>query len=212
MQNNTIIFGDSYCTFKGFIPKGYLPYYTERKCYKTDVTDVSQTWWYQVFNEANLNLVLNDSWSTSTIGYTGYYDMDCSASSSFIYRLKKLIEAGFFQENEIHKAFVFGGTNDSWSNAPLGKPDHRNWEHEDLYEVLPAIDYFLHLLKQTIPHAEIYCLVNTGLKPEITNWMLQVCERYGIVPIVFDHIDKKCGHPTIQGMLDIKHGVLKALK
>lgn len=212
MRNNTIIFGDSYCTFKGFIPKGYLTYYSERKCYKTDVTEVSQTWWHQVVQEADLNLVLNDSWSTSTIGYRGYYDADCSTSSSFLCRLEKLIAEGFFEKNEIHKAFVFGGTNDSWANVPLGRPEHRHWEHQDLYDVLPAIDCFLSLLKQTLPHAEIYCLVNTGLKPEITDWMLQVCKRYEITPVVFDNIDKKCGHPTVQGMLDIKHGVLRALK
>ena len=50
---------------------------------------------------AALNLILNNSWSGSTIGYTGYNNTDCSKSSSFIYRLKQLIESDFFEENQI---------------------------------------------------------------------------------------------------------------
>ena len=108
MKNNTIILGDSYSTFASFIPDGYLSYYSENERPETDVTKVSQTWWFQVMEAANLNLVLNNSWSGSTIGYTGYNNSDCSESSSFIYRLKQLIEDGFFEKNEIHKVFVFG--------------------------------------------------------------------------------------------------------
>ena len=100
-----LIFGDSYSTFKGFIPDGYAVYYSEEERPETDVTKVSETWWHQVINEANLNLVLNNSWSGSTIGYTGYNNSDCSKSSSFIYRLKELIENGFFTNNKIDKVF-----------------------------------------------------------------------------------------------------------
>ena len=101
MKNNTIIFGDSYSTFEGFIPDGYATYYFENKRPETDVTRVSQTWWHQVCEEANLNLVQNNSWSGSTIGYTTYNNTDCSKTSSFIYRLRRLIENGFFDKNEI---------------------------------------------------------------------------------------------------------------
>lgn len=212
MKNNTIIFGDSYSTFAGFIPNGYLSYYSEIEKPETDVTKVSQTWWSQVVKDANLNLVLNNSWSGSTICHTGYNNSDCSESSSFIYRLKELIRDGFFEKNEIHKVFVFGGTNDSWADAPLGEMKFKDWTDDDLYSVLPGICYFLNLLRETLPQAEIYCMINIGLKSEISSCLKTACERYNITPITFDTIDKRDGHPTIQGMQDIKDGVLKILK
>ena len=211
MKNNTLIFGDSYSTFKGFVPEGYGVYYSDSEHSETDVTQVSQTWWHQVINEANLNLILNNSWTGSTIGYTGYDNVDCSKSSSFIFRLKQLTSNGFFEKNQIHKVFVFGGTNDSWSNAPLGEIKYSNWADDELYSVLPAVCYFLNLLKKTLPQAQIYCLINTEIKPEIISCMKGACEQYGIIPVTFDRIDKQCGHPTIEGMKAIKDGVLNAL-
>ena len=101
MKNNTLIFGDSYSTFKGYVPEGYAIYYSENERPETDVTQVSQTWWYQVVEKADLKLVLNNSWSGSTIGYTGYDKVDCSKTNSFIYRFRQLKEQGFFQKNQV---------------------------------------------------------------------------------------------------------------
>lgn len=211
MSNNVILFGDSYSTFKNYVPDGYAVYYSENERPETDVIKVEQTWWHQVVENAELNLILNNSWSGSTIGYTGYNNTDCSKSSSFIYRLKQLMENGFFAKNRIDTVFVFGGTNDSWSNAPLGDIKYSHWEEKDLFSVLPAVCYFLNLLKETLPQTKIYCLINTEIKPEIASCMKNACEKYHITPITFNSIDKKCGHPTIQGMKDIKDRVLNVL-
>lgn len=212
MAKNTIIFGDSYSTFKGYIPEGYAFYYSENGRPETDVTAVSETWWHQVVNEADLNLIQNNSWSGSTICYTGYEGKDCSATSSFICRLNKLIDEKFFHQNKIDKVFVFGGTNDSWCGAPLGEVKKENWTHDDLYNVLPAVYCFFDTLKKALPNAEIYCLVNTELRPEVTAALKDAAKIYNLTPVVFDKIDKKCGHPTIEGMKDIKNTVLKILK
>ena len=212
MNQNAIIFGDSYSTFHNYVPEGYAVYYFEGPQDGVNVTDVSLTWWHMVADEANLNLVLNNSWSGSTIGYTGYDNVDCSQSSSFIYRLKQLIADDFFINNNIQKVFVFGGTNDSWSDAPLGEPKYENWENDDFYCVLPAIGFFFKLLKETLPQAEIYCLINTEIKEEITSCMEEACEKYGITPVHFEHIEKEYGHPTVPGMITIKNAVLEALK
>ena len=139
LLNNTIIFGDSYSTFENYVPEGYAEYYSEKECPKTDVTKVFQMWWHQVVTESNLNLILNNSWSGSTICYTGYDNTDCSNSSSFIYRLQKLIDQGFFDKNNIDTVFVFGGTNDNYADAPIGTMKYENWENNDLYSVMPAI-------------------------------------------------------------------------
>lgn len=207
--NNVIIFGDSYSTFAGHIPQGFAPYYSEDERPETDVRKVTETWWHQLISETGSSLVLNNSWSGSTIGYTGYNNSDCSKSSSFIYRLEKLKSEGFFEQNRIDTVFIFGGTNDSWSNAPLGQIKYEGIENSDLFSVLPAISYFLKAVKDTLPQADIYCLINTDLKPEICDAMKQACEKYGITEIAFEHIDKCCGHPTIQGMKDIKNRILE---
>ena len=107
--NNVIIFGDSYSTYLGHIPQGYAVYYSGRRETPPDLEDVSQTWWHQVISEADGKLVQNNSWSGSTICYTGYGCTDRSKSSSFIYRLNKLADEGFFKKNKIDTVFVFGG-------------------------------------------------------------------------------------------------------
>lgn len=211
MKKNAIILGDSYSTFAGFVPEGYAVWYPTNYEDDTAVRDVSQTWWHQVMEEANLNLLLNNSWSGSTVSYTGYYHVDCSETSSFIFRLKQLIENGFFTHNEIHKVFVFGGTNDSFIDAPLGEVMYSDWKKEDLYAVLPAICYFLHLLRDTLPYADIYCLINTELKPEITACLQDASKKYDAIPVTFESIDKVYEHPTAQGMSEIKNTVLNVL-
>ena len=211
MKKRALIFGDSYSTFENHIPEGYAVYYSAQESPNTDVRKVEQTWWHRVMAQAELELVLNNSWSGSTVGYTGYDNADTSASSSFIFRLRRLIDEGFFAENRIDTAFVFGGTNDSWADAPLGNAKFEGWEEKDLYQVLPAVCYFLWLLKQTLPEARLYCLINTELKQEISDCMRAACARYGITAVTFEHIDKSCGHPTIRGMQDIADTVLQEL-
>ena len=211
MPNNLLIFGDSYSTFKNYVPDGYAVYYYEEGRPETDVTKVEETWWHKVLTAKNLNLVLNDSWSGSTIGYTGYDNADNSRTSSFICRLNKMIKNGFFEKNEINTVFVFGGTNDSWANAPLGELKYDNFEKQELYSVLPAIGCFFAKLKETLPNADIYCLINTELKPEISSTLKAVSQKYNIKIVEFEHIAKNSGHPTIKGMDDIANGVLKTM-
>ncbi|MBE6786851.1 MAG: hypothetical protein E7537_00720 [Ruminococcaceae bacterium] len=212
MQKNAIIFGDSYSTFEKFIPEGNAIYYYDGGNKTTDVTKVEETWWHQVAKEINLNILLNDSWSGSTICYTGYDGVDCSKTSSFIYRLRKHIADGFFEKNKIDKIFVYGAINDNAVNAPLGEIKYDDFKEEDLYNVLPAIAYFVKTLKEVSPKADIYCLVNTEIKPEIVEGFEKICKTFGATAIVFEKIDKSNGHPTVQGMKDIKNKVLEYLK
>lgn len=209
--NNVVIFGDSYSTFEGHIPEGYFPYYSASEDSETDVRKVSETWWYQLMQETNSNLLLNNSWSGSTICYTGWGHVDCSETSSFIYRLKELTESGYFKENKVDTVFVLGGTNDSWCEAPLGESKYADWKKEDLYSVLPAIPYFFKNLKEALPEANIICIINSELKPEITEGMKAACEYYGIPSIQLKNVDKVWGHPTIEGMKNIKDQVLAYL-
>ena len=62
MLGNVFILGDSYSTFEGYIPDGYVAYYkedgpqyieefSEMKSYERDVFRVEQTWWYDFVRE-----------------------------------------------------------------------------------------------------------------------------------------------------------------
>ena len=210
---NVMIFGDSYSTYSGYIPEGYAVYYSGKRETPPDVSDVSKTWWHQVISETGSTLVQNNSWSGSTIGYTGYGYTDRSASSSFIYRFEKLVNEGFFKENRIDTLFVFGGTNDSWCQAPIGQPQFSDWTHDSLFFVMPAICYFFKRLKDELPDTEIICLINNGIKKEIMTCLKNVSEHYGIKHISFENttIDKQNGHPTERGMADIKNHILENL-
>ena len=208
---NFMIIGDSYSTFEGTMPEGNIPFYYKNGRPETNVTKVDETWWYQVMEATGMNLVQNNSWSGSCIGYIGYNGADTSQTHSFIFRLRNLIKEGFFEKNKIDTVFVFGGTNDSWSNAPLGEIKYENFTEEDFYTVRPAIFYFMDLLRETLPEAEIYCLINTGIKEEVSSCLSEAAARNGMIEITFDKIEKMTDHPTINGMKQISSRVLDVM-
>lgn len=205
---NVLIFGDSYSTYKGYIPDGYAVYYHPDGG-DTDVRKVTETWWNKLISETDSNLVLNNSWSGSTIGYTGYENCDNSKTASFIFRFNQLKEKGFFEENKIDTVFVFGGTNDSWSNAPLGEAMTNDWKQEDLFNVIPAVYHFAYILKENLPETNIVWLINTEIKEDIQDSIKKACNLYGSKYIQFEYIDKMNGHPTIKGMEEIKEQILE---
>lgn len=206
---NVFILGDSYSTFKGYIPEGYAVYYSENS---TDfgVDRVENTWWMSLINETASTLVHNNSWSGSTIGYTGYSG-DCT-NSSFITRFEQLLEQGWFEENKIDTFFVFGGTNDSWSNAPLGEMMLEGWSREDLFSVLPAIGYIAHRLKTALTDTRVIFIINTDIKTEIQEGIKKACEHFVVEYIALKDISKIEGHPTKEGMTQIKDQILSYLE
>ncbi len=202
-----LIFGDSYSTFAGLIPEGYAPYYPN-----LDVLSPGDTWWKKLATKTGSELVQNNSWSGSTIGYTGYGNSDCSQDSSFIYRYRKLKSDGFFASNPIDTVLVFGGTNDSWADAPLGELQFSNFTEADLYNVLPAICYFMYTLKTDLPSAKIVFIINTELKPEIMDGMEKAAKYFGVEAVRLQSIDKQEGHPTEQGMTDICEALIQTIE
>ena len=105
-MKNILIFGDSYSTYEGYIPDGYPTYYSPQG--RTEGPSVTKmrmedTWWARCIKEINGNLLLNNSWSGSTIGYKGYCG-DCSQTSSFICRYRTLkMQAFFSKKRKIRK-------------------------------------------------------------------------------------------------------------
>ncbi len=209
-MKNFMIFGDSYSTFYGYIPEHYAAYYWQEPnpCHGLD--RVEQTWWHQLMTETASNIVVNDSWSGSTVGYTGYEGENTDVNS-FIARLEKYIAADFFKNNEIDTLFIFGGTNDDWCGAEVGELQFEGWVKDDLYKVLPAVCYMINRAKEALPEADICWLVNTGMKESISEGIKAACEHYKINYVTFEHIEKIEGHPTPVGMTEIKDSIMKHL-
>lgn len=204
---NIFILGDSYSTFTGYIPEGNSIYYREGGREDNDVTKVNETWWYSLAEELELNIVLNDSWSGSTVCHTGYGGLDTSKTSSFLFRIDRLINEGFFEKNKIDTVFIFGGTNDSWANSPIGELTKDDFSNENLFRVLPAFSYLFATVKKTLPEANIIPIVNSELKSEVTDGIKAAAKLYGIECVSLHNIDKSKGHPTVKGMAEIKNQI-----
>lgn len=211
ISGNVFILGDSYSTFEGFVPNDYPCYYTSVERDNSGVTRVEQTWWHQWIKATHGKLARNCSYSGSTICKTGYEGADRS-DVCFIGRLDRLIEEKFFEENLIDTFLIFGGTNDSWANSPVGELQYGDWTNEDLYSVLPAFCYLLDRVKTHVPNAEIICLINTELKPEIEEGLKNACREYNVSFVQLENITKNGGHAKAEGMTEIKEQLLAAME
>ncbi len=208
---NVFILGDSYSTFTGFIPEWCASYYLPEGRPETDVTEVSQTWWHRLLDNTDSHLVLNSSFSGTTVCHTGYDGSDCSARDSFCARLKNLVNEGFFADNDIDTFFIFGGTNDCWANSPIGEIKLANRTEQDLFSFSPALCHIIETVKSVCPNARIIAVVNDGLKPEISETVSTAAAHYGIQAINLKDIDKREGHPTIKGMEQIYSQIINSL-
>ncbi|ROT07060.1 hypothetical protein EEL33_07770 [Muribaculaceae bacterium Isolate-037 (Harlan)] len=190
------ILGDSYSTFENMVePAGNALWYFKKPDPKlTDVNDVKQTWWHIFISENGYRLVQNNSFSGSTICNTGYDGADYS-DRSFITRMDNIGSPDIL--------FIFGATNDSWANAPIGEFVWSDWTPEQLKSFRPALAYMLSHVKDRYPNTDIVYLINDGLKPEITSSIIEACNRYSIPYIELKEIDKTAGHPNRHGMRQI---------
>ncbi len=214
------ILGDSYSTFAGHIPAGNETWYdTHPKKGRTDVSDVKQTWWWQVVTQGGFVLGVNDSYSGATISYAGY-NGDDYRDRSFITRLKNLGSPDVI--------LIFGGTNDSWAGVETGE---WRWEPDsleelaqgatrggtqggpaELYRFRPALCRLLGEAIDRYPGTDIYFILNTELREEISGSVKEACAHYGIPCIELHDIDKEAGHPSVAGMKSIAGQVLDAIR
>ncbi|MCD8281651.1 MAG: SGNH/GDSL hydrolase family protein [Prevotella sp.] len=194
------VLGDSYSTFEGYItPATNEAWYLQNaNTEQTDVADVRRTWWLEVCNELGYKLEINNSYSGATISFTGYNGEDYSPRS-FITRADNLGCPDVI--------LVFGGTNDSWADAPLGEMKFENITRDDLYSYRPAVCYLANYLSARYPNTDIYFILNTDLKPEIGAAMHEACARYNIPVIELHDISKQSGHPDVAGMKAIAEQV-----
>ena len=206
---NVLILGDSYSSFQNYIPNNYGFWYPNEDASKTDVSHVSQTWWWQLLDDTKSNLILNDSWSGTTICNTCRPTLDIK--TSFVNRFEKLANNCFFENNDINTVFIFGGTNDSWIDSPVGDSMFSDWKEGDLLFVLPAVSYLFYKIKNIIPKARIITIINTDLKDVITEGIKKAAEYFEVEYLQLENISKQSGHPDIKGMKQIKDQIFEFL-
>lgn len=205
------IIGDSYSAYKDWISADYLEWYSDDGNAQTnDVSDVTHMWWWKLCNETGRTLLRNSSFSGSTICNTGENGAD-SSKTSFVTRAMKDFGVAKTLEVKPEEIFVFGGTNDTWLNAPVGTAKYSDWNEDDLKSVLPAFCYMIACVKKYNPGVKIYNIVNDMLSEHIKDGMASVCEFYGVTNIVLNNISKDNAHPNIAGMEQIKNQIIEAL-
>ncbi len=200
------ILGDSYSTFEGYLtPDTMITWYQRGKALydRTDVVKVSDTWWMQVIKRMGWKLDVNNSWSGSTVCNTGYNKEDYT-HESFVTRVSYLGSPDVI--------FVFGGTNDSWAESPIGDYMYKEWSAKDLFFFRPAMCYLIANLQKHYPTAELYVISNTELKEDVTLSIAEICKHYGVKIIQLDNIDKLTGHPSVKGMGQIADQIVQAIK
>lgn len=207
---NTLILGDSYCTFEGAIPPGYETWYSYGNAVKTDINKIEQTWWYSLFDGKENILLRNDSYSGATI--CNSVRPEHNPAVSFVNRLNKLIDDGFFKNNTVNTVFIFGGTNDSWTDCPLGVAQYDGFKKDDLLKVLPACGYLAKRLNEVSPGARVCWLINTDIKEEIVQGIINAARHFNQEYVRFLKIDKNNNHPTAKGMRQIADRVKKQFK
>lgn len=205
-QKTFAVLGDSYSTFINAVsPDTNYVWYTphEIEAGNTDVDSVSQMWWSIMADSLNIKLLQNNSFSGATICNRGY-NGDDYADRSFITRLGNLPQADMI--------FIFGGTNDSWAGAPAGSYDFETFSPDSLYTFRPAMALLLKTLRERQPQAQLFVLINSQLRNEISESMMAIADHYGACYVTLYDIDKRCGHPTRAGQRSIAIQTIKAVR
>ena len=207
---NIMILGDSYSTFEGCIPEGYPSYYS-KKSVDFGVTSQKRTWWGRLLQKTDSHLVLNSSYSGSTVCHTGYGGADASAYS-FLGRMQALRAQGFFEENSIDTLIIYGGLNDYWAGAPRGEIRYEEFADADAYSVYPAFIMLFTCAREALPNARIIFILEEYLDEEMKASLREICSHLGIETVETQGISKSSGHPDKQGMAQIADRIISYLE
>ena len=207
---NVVIFGDSYSTYGGYIPDEYATWYYDGATF-TNVTSVKDTWWHQLLKTTRSKLLLNSSYSGSTVSHTGYDGGDYS-TFSFVARAMKLANEGYFEQNEVDTVIIYGGINDTCAGSPLGEVKYDNVTDEDLYSVLPAMSKLLSVLRESTSDLEIIVIIDTQINAEMQAGFNELAIHYSAIPVFTPSVALLNAHPSSAGMYDLYKSILTALE
>lgn len=201
------ILGDSYSTFEGFIPDNYDCYYPNPGSVD-DVLCVNDTWWYKLIQHKGMRLLVNDSYSGSTV--CSQVREQHPKEAAFVERVKKSFadDCG----NAPDYIMVLGCTNDNWIGREIGEVQFGDWSEDDLKQTLPSYCFVVDHLTKTYPASKVVSIINTLFEPKLAAGMKLAGEHYGLITVELQDIDKQNGHPSAAGMNQIAEQVYKALE
>jgi hypothetical protein len=194
------ILGDSYSTFRGFVPEGNRVYYPNPQSVP-DVQQVEQTWWHILMGRTEMTLLHNDSFSGATV-CTHVRDGH-PREEAFAVRVHSVLSHRDDNGRGPDYLFVFGCTNDSWQKRTVGQLQYENWTEQDLRCVLPAYCYVLDAIRRELPDTRVVSVINTGMDPAVTEGMQKANDDFGVLTVMLREIDKQKGHPSALGMQQI---------
>lgn len=168
---------------------------------------MEDTWWYTLMQNTGMRLLVNDSYSGSTV--CTQVRPEHQEWVAYVHRAK---EVDFGTEEQPEYILVFGGTNDSWLERDIGQPVYEDRAAAQLEQVLPAFCQVLETLAYRYPAARIVPVINTDLNPRIREGMHQVAAHYKYAAVLLEKIDKQNGHPTVAGMASIARQIEDVLQ
>lgn len=203
-QLKVSILGDSYSTYKGWVPSPNISWYSDegKPGRDTDVFDVQKTWWHMIISHMGAVLEKNNSYSGATVCCTGYEGNDYS-DRAFVTRLTDLGHPDVI--------FVMGGTNDDWAEVPMGDYIYDNQTKQQLYNFRPAFAYMMGHLRKLYPSARIINVVNDALTHDMKESQAVICRHYKVENVQLEGISKKTLHPSLKGMEQIVGQIEKIL-
>lgn len=139
------ILGDSISTLEGYSTPEFAAYYDLSRMLSTDIITPSDTWWGQVIDTLGGRLLVNNSFSGSTVSWRPLYEIESYACSD-----ERTSSPG---RNGISPdvIMIYMGTND-WGYGTRISGDVDSTEC-----FLPAYRLMLEKLRANYPAAEIWC-------------------------------------------------------
>lgn len=217
------VLGDSISTLRGYSIPEDAAFYTHSNCLETGVFIPSDTWWGQVIERLGGKLMVNDSFSGSTVCKHPQYEVPSYACSTE--RTSDLGKYGCTPD----VIMIFMGINDWGRGTPIASESE-----DDLSRFSCAYEKMLKRLKEHYPEAELWCLtlpVSTcseskafrfpysygGIHIEEYSECIRSCVRKNNVRLIelydpekpYDTVDGF--HPTARGMQTLAEAVLNQL-
>lgn len=147
------ILGDSLSTFKGVSEPSFAYFYDDAKKLEADVIAVSDTWWGMVIDYLGGKLLVNNSFSGSTVSYSPLYE--CESYGCSKERTSSLDKNGV----EPDVIMIYLGTND-WGAGFKLSPTFLDTE-KSLSVFSTAYEEMLLKVKNKYKNAEIWCFTLT---------------------------------------------------
>lgn len=144
------VLGDSISTFFGYSQPPEAVFYSSINRYETGVCSVSDTWWSKVIDALGGQLLVNDSFSGSTVTFDPRYEIASYGCSD---ERTSSLDANGKTPDVI---LVFMGINDRGSGVLL-RPT-REEEKKDPRIFSEAYSEMLRKLQTNYPKAELWCL------------------------------------------------------